>query len=273
MPTQNVTKANNCDVCSKSFKSKQILKVHMEKFHGISSKPKKEDDDINESNNTTTDMVFVPPNGAMVPQVIPIKKKKYPNILLKNPTPKWSNGLLKSIEDEKKTDEMMSQNIVPAIVHEVIPAAEQVKKIKYSAPKFTKVLVKSTYDKRKTGEMMKSMSQDIVPVVVPKMIPAYLPAMVPKMIPAGNQSYTTTQYSGNQKNGQDHQGCNNIGYENYSNHGYVPNDIHFAENQGYQNPHGSNQRYAQNNVQPAETPGYQNAQYDLGNYYFQIPHH
>ena len=48
MPAQNVTKANNCDVCSKSFKSTQILKVHMKKFHGISSKPKKEDDDINE---------------------------------------------------------------------------------------------------------------------------------------------------------------------------------------------------------------------------------
>ena len=248
MPAQNVTKANNCDVCSKSFKSKQILKVHMKKFHGISSNPKKEDDDINESNNTTTDMVFVPANGAMVPQVTPIKKK-YPNILLKYPTPKY------------------------VIVPEVIPAAEQVQKNKYSAPKFTKVLVKSTTDKRKIGEMMKSTSLDIVSVVVPKMIPAYLPAMVPKMIPAGNQSYTTTQYSGNQKNGQDHQGCNNIGYENYSNHGHVPNDIHFAENQGYQNPHGSNQRYAQNNVQPAETPGYQNAQHDLGNYYFQIPYH
>ena len=177
MPAQNVTKANNCDVCSKSFKSKQILKVHMKKFHGISSNPKKEDDDINESNNTTTDMVFVPANGAMVPQVTPIKKK-YPNILLKYPTPKY------------------------VIDPEVIPAAEQVQKNKYSAPKFTKVLVKSTTDKRKIGEMMKSTSLDIVSVVVPKMIPAYLPAMVPKMIPAGNQSYTTTQYSGNQKTGK-----------------------------------------------------------------------
>ena len=80
MPAQNVTKANDCDVCSKSFKSKQILKVHMKKFHGISSKPKKEDDDINESKKTSTDMVFVPANSAMVPQVTPIKKKKYPNI-------------------------------------------------------------------------------------------------------------------------------------------------------------------------------------------------
>ena len=180
-----------------------------------------------------------------------------------------------SSKSKKRDDDFNESNntstdmvFVPANgarVSKVIYAAEQVKKKKYYAPKFTKVLIKSTTDKRKTGEMMKSMS---VPAIVPKMMPAYLPAMVPKMIPAGNQGYTTTQYSGNQEHRKDHQGYNNIGYQNYSNHGYVPNDIHFAENQGYQNPHGSNQRYAQNNVQPAETHGYQNAQHDLGKLLF-----
>ena len=50
---------------------------------------------------------------------------------------------------------------MPGIVPQVLAAAEQVKKNKYTAPKWTNGLLKSTADKKKTDEMMKSMSQDL----------------------------------------------------------------------------------------------------------------
>ena len=266
LPVKNLVAA--CGVCSKSFKSELTLKVHYESVHNGVKYSCETCGKSFTSNSYLKNHIKTIHEG--------LNNYKCDSCGLSFSTNSSMNFHMKKIhgissKSKKGDDDFNESNntstdmvFVPANgarVSKVIPAAEQVKKKKYYAPKFTKVLIKSTTDKRKTGEMMKSMS---VPAIVPKMMPTYLPAMVPKMIPAGNQGYTTTQYSGNQEPWQNHQGYNNIGYQNYSNHGYVPNHIQFAENQGYQNPHGSNQRYAQNYVPPTETPGFQYAQHDLG---------
>ena len=232
LPVKNLVAA--CGVCSKSFKSELTLKVHYESVHNGVKYSCETCGKSFTSNSYLKNHIKTIHEG--------LNNYKCDSCGLSFSTNSSMNFHMKKIhgissKSKKGNDDFNESNntstdmvFVPANgarVSKVIPAAEQVKKKKYYAPKFTKVLIKSTTDKSKTGEMMKSMS---VPAIVPKMMPAYLPAMVPKMIPAGNQGYTTTQYSGNQENSQQEQQGNNIEYQNDSNEDHAPNDVQL----GYQ---------------------------------------
>ena len=73
----------------------------------------------------------------------------------------WCSGDSQSLLLPSQMNPLRNDQIVPAIVPQVLAAAEQVKKNKYTAPKWTDGLLKSKTDKKKTDEMMKSMSEDL----------------------------------------------------------------------------------------------------------------